>query len=95
MADSESLPDGWTLESETTEYRPRMEREYTRVTYIGPDGTTVRINTVQEYGTLNGWGYHVQTDDPAVDSLALADSLEEAKDIARSYIKSAPEVATS
>jgi hypothetical protein len=94
MADSESLPNGWTLESEATEYHSRMEREYTWVTYTGPDGTTVRINTVQEYGTLDGWGYHAQTDDLGVGSLALTDSLEEAKDAARSYMETTPEVAT-
>jgi hypothetical protein len=94
MADEQTIPDGWTLESETTNYQHRMDREYTRITYTGPDGTTVRINTVQEYGKLDGWGYQVQTDDPSSGTLALTDSLDEAKDVARSYMESAPEVAT-
>jgi hypothetical protein len=93
MAESESLPAGWKLESEETEYHPRMEREYTRITYAGPDGTTVRINTVQEYGSLDGWGYHARTDEPGVGKLALTESLDEAKDAARSYMKSTLEAA--
>lgn len=87
MSDKLSLPDGWRLESKETEYDSRMDREYTRIKYVGSDGTELRIGTVQEYGSLDGWGFHVYTDDPSIGTISLSDSIEDAKASARSHMQ--------
>jgi hypothetical protein len=93
MSTEKPLPENWDLEGEETAFDPRMERDYTRITYVDSSGTKLRISTVQEYGKLDGWGYHVWTDDPGTGSLGLVESLEDAKEIACDYMKTTAETA--
>lgn len=91
MSTEKTLPGNWGLEDEQISFDPRMERDYTRITYVDSNGTRLRISTVQEYGKLDGWGYHVSSDDPATRSLGLVESIEEAKSIAHDYMETTVE----
>lgn len=81
------LPDGWTERFEETTYHDHMDREYTKVAYESEDGTTVHVSDVQEPNSFGGWGYLIRTDEPGKGSLGLVESLDEAKEVAYSYMR--------
>jgi len=83
-----ATPSGWTVDRDDTTYDEFVEMEFTRLAYTASDGTTVRITDVQEPNSFGGWGYLIRTDDPTESDIGLVETLDEAKTIAESFMRS-------
>lgn len=61
--------------------------EFTRIAYTATDGVTVRISNVQEPNSFGGWGYLVWTDQLTEGNLGLVETLNDAQEIAETYMR--------
>jgi len=87
MAESVPQPAGWNCVTEQTRYDPRMDREYTTVTYEHADtGRKVFINDVQEPNGFGGWGYLVRVDGSDYGELGLVEDVESARELAVEFM---------
>lgn len=81
------IPEGWDLVLENESYDSAMGREYTAIAYASQDETMVRIVEVQEPNSFGGWGFLVWVPGTNGEKLGLVDSLDEAQDIAFSFME--------
>lgn len=85
LEQEQSLPAGWSLESEETIYDRMMGRDYTTVIYREENtGLAVRINEVLE-PKANSWGYHVHHSGRNGD-LGTVEDLDTAKQTALTFM---------
>jgi hypothetical protein len=83
MVETHSLPAGWDCVTETVEYEPFMDREYTTIIYeYGSSDLRVFINDVQEPNSFGGWGYLVHANDITHGDLGLVEDIESATELA-------------
>lgn len=82
-----TLPAGWDLDLDDTTYDSHVEKAFTRIAYTATDGTTVRIASVQEPNSVGGWGYLVWVATPSQAELGLVETLPEARELARSFMR--------